>query len=217
MERVADFLVVLATGLVVVARVPQMLRLVRTRDVAGVSLASPVLGTVSGCAWVGYSAAVELWPAIPARVLMVLVNASLAALVAAVGRMWWVALLAGCLWAGALGAAGGFGGTVLLGSILAAAYLIQTAPAVWVAYRAPGPSGVAPATWLLAGAETLLWGGYGLIHSDPAYTSLGIIGVGASLAILARVLVVGRRRGRDGVDPLDQSRFGLGTDHVAHR
>ncbi len=216
MERVADLLVILAAGLVVVARVPQVLRLVRTRDVAGVSLTSPVIGAVSGCAWVGYSAAVELWPAIPARVLMVLVNALLASLVAAVGRMWWVALPAGCLWAGVLGGVSGFGGTVLLGSVLAGAYLVQTTPAVWVVYRASGPSGVAPATWLLAGAETLLWGGYGLIHSDLAYTSLGVVGVGASLAVLLRVLVAGRHPGQDGVDPLYQSRFGLGTDYAAN-
>ena len=99
------------------------------------------------------------------------------------------------LWAGLLVVLSGYGGIVLLGAALAGAYLVQIVPAVWTVYRCALPSGVAATTWLMAGAEMMLWAGYGLVHANLAYTCLGLVGLCASFLVLLRLTVASRVEG----------------------
>ncbi len=191
----ADLAALLATGLAVVGRFPQIRRLAQTLDRSGVSLAAPAIGAVTECAWVGYTGAAGLWAGVPAGVLMVLANLTVAMLVVGCGAAWRTAITAAGLWAGLLVVLSGYGGIVLLGAALAGAYFVQIVPAVWTVYRCALPSGVAAATWLVAGVEMTLWAAYGLVHANLAYTCLGLVGLCASFLVLLRLTVASRVEG----------------------
>ena len=62
----ADIAVIVATILAVGSLVPQAVRLLRTRDIVGVSVLWTVLGVVTNLAWFAYALARELWAGAPA-------------------------------------------------------------------------------------------------------------------------------------------------------
>ncbi len=168
---------------------PQLLRVWRTGDGAGVSWSWAALTSASNGGWMAYFALSRFWSAlVPATSATVLAGA-LAVLLgrAGVGRRpaavvaGWVALLA-LVWAVA-GRAG-------LGTVLTVSFVLQVAPSVWTAYRTDRPTGISRGTWLLILAELGCWGGYGVHHADPRLTVLGGTGVLASLLMLARVQAV---------------------------
>ena len=84
------------------------------------------------------------------------------------------------------------GGLASLAVLLAGAYAVQVAPAIWTVWRTPTPTGVAAATWSLIGVEGALWCVYGLHHGDPAVVSFGIIAMAAAAAMLARKATTAR-------------------------
>ena len=105
------------------------------------------------------------------------------------------------------------GGLTALAVLLAGAYAVQVAPAIWTVWRTPSPTGVAAATWSLVGVEGALWCVYGLHHDDPAVTSFGIIAMVAAAATLARKATTARaptpsdEPRRRGPDPSTMSRI----------
>ena len=190
MHAVFSLLPLAAAILAVPQFLPQLARLRRTGETAGVSWSWAALTSVNNAAWFGYFALSGFWTALIPAVSATVLAAALAVMLARRGTgvprrpaalvVAWVALL--ILAAGLFGRAG-------LGTVLTVAFLLQVTPSVWTAFRAGDTTGVAAGTWLLIFGELLCWGVFGVHESDPRLIVLGATGVTASLLVLARVAV----------------------------
>jgi uncharacterized protein with PQ loop repeat len=188
MHAVLSSLPLAAAILAVPQFLPQLARVRRTGETAGVSWSWAALTSVNNAAWAGYFALSGFWtalvPAISATVLAGALTVMLARRAGAVPRR--PAALA-VAWAALLVAAAALSGRAGLGAVLTAAFLLQVTPSVRTAFRAEDTSGIAAGTWLLIFGELLCWGVFGVYESDPRLIVLGATGVTASLLVLARV------------------------------
>ena len=166
--------------------IPQLTRLRRTGDTAGVSWTWAALTSVNNGAWTGYFALSRLWTALIPSVSATLLAAVLAVMLARRDGLPARPAVAAATWAALLGVAGGLLGRAGLGTALTASFILQTAPSVWKAYRSQRVSGVSRGTWMLILGELLCWGIFGTYESDPRLMILGWTGVAASLLVLAR-------------------------------
>jgi uncharacterized protein with PQ loop repeat len=199
MHAVFSLLPLAAAVLAVPQFLPQLARLRRTGETAGVSWSWAALTSVNNAAWAGYFALSGFWtaliPAVSATVLAGTLAVMLARRAAGVPRR--AAALA-VVWAALLVLAAGLSGRAGLGTVLTVAFLLQVTPSVWTAFRAEDTTGIAAGTWLLIFGELLCWGVFGVYESDPRLMVLGATGVTASLLVLARVA---RPRGRRPLRP----------------
>lgn len=92
---------------------------------------------------------------------------------------------------GLLALAATVGGRVGLGTLLAAASIVQVAPSLWTAYRTTHPTGISKGTWALVCGELSCWLIFGLWKSDARLITLGITGVLAGILMLARAQQAG--------------------------
>ena len=188
MHAAFSLLPLVAAVLAVPQFLPQLARLHRTGDTAGVSWSWAALTSINNAAWAGYFALSGFWtalvPAISATVLAGTLAVMLARRGAGFPRRPAALALA---WAALLIAAAGLAGRAGLGTALTAAFLLQVTPSVWTAYRAGRRTGIAAGTWLLILGELACWGVFGIYQSDPRLIVLGATGVAASLLVLARV------------------------------
>ena len=188
MHAAFSLLPLVAAVLAVPQFLPQLARLHRTGDTAGVSWSWAALTSINNAAWAGYFALSGFWtalvPAISATVLAGTLAVMLARRGAGVPRRPAALALA---WTALLIAAAGLVGRAGLGAALTAAFLLQVTPSVWTAYRAGRRTGIAAGTWLLILGELACWGVFGIYQSDPRLIVLGATGVAASLLVLARV------------------------------
>lgn len=167
---------------------PQLARLARTGETAGVSWSWAALTSINNAAWAGYFALSGLWTALVPAISATMLAGALTVMLARRGAgfprrpaalaLAWTALL--------ITAASLFGRTGL-GDALTVAFLLQVTPSVWTAYRTDDTAGIAKGTWLLIFGELLCWGVFGSYESDPRLIILGASGVTASLLVLARV------------------------------
>ncbi len=173
---------------------PQLARLRRTGDAAGVSCSWAALTSVNNGAWTAYFALSRLWTALAPSISATLLAGILAVWLARQGELPQRAALSISGWAALLAVAGGVFGRAGLGAALTASFILQTAPSVRKAYRSERVSGISAGTWLLILGELLCWGIYGTYEPDPRLIVLGWTGVTASLLILARVAAQARSR-----------------------
>jgi uncharacterized protein with PQ loop repeat len=167
--------------------VPQILKLRRTGDTAGVSWAWAALTSLNNAAWLAYFALSGFWTAIVPSSSATLLAGALAAMLTARGQArtrtgvvitaWAALLITGFIVAGRTG----------LGTLLTAAFILQVTPSIWTAYRTEHPTGISPATWMLILGELSCWTTFGIHKSDPRLMILGVTGVTASILILARI------------------------------
>lgn len=165
---------------------PQILKLRATGDTAGVSWSWATLTSLNNAAWFGYFMLSGYWTAsLPSTAASVLAGTVAVMLVrrGALNRraIGWIAG-----WAGLLVLAGVVGGRVGLGTLLAAASIVQVAPSLWTAYRTAHPTGISRATWALVFGELSCWLVFGLWKTDARLVTLGATGVLASVLMLAR-------------------------------
>ena len=188
MHAIFSLLPLVAAILAVPQFLPQLARLRRTGETAGVSWSWAALTSVNNAAWASYFALSGFWtalvPAISATVLAGALAVMLARRLAGIPRRSAALALA---WAALLIAAASLFGRAGLGAALTVAFLLQVTPSVWAAYRADRTTGIAAGTWLLIFGELLCWGVFGIYESDPRLIVLGATGVAASLLVLARV------------------------------
>ena len=188
MHAAFSLLPLVAAVLAVPQFLPQLARLRRTGETAGVSWSWAALTSINNAAWAGYFALSGFWtalvPAISATVLAGVLAVMLARRGAGFPRRP-AALALG--WAVLLIAAAGLSGRAGLGTALTVAFGLQVTPSVWTACRANRTTGIATGTWLLIFGELLCWGVFGLYKSDSRLIVLGATGVTASLLVLARV------------------------------
>ena len=165
---------------------PQILKLRRTGDTAGVSWSWATLTSINNAAWFGYFMASGYWTAsLPSTAASVLAGTVSVMLVrrGALNRraISWIGA-----WAGLLALAAVLGGRIGLGTLLAAASIVQVTPSLWTAYRTHHPTGISQGTWALVFGELSCWLVFGLWKTDPRLITLGATGVLASLLMLAR-------------------------------
>ena len=188
MRAVFSLLPLAAAILAVPQFLPQLARLARTGETAGVSWSWAALTSINNAAWAGYFALSGFWtalvPAISATALAGTLAVMLARRRAGIPRRPAALALA---WAALLLTAAILLGRAGLGTALTAAFLLQVTPSVWTAYRSDHTAGIAAGTWLLILGELLCWGIFGIYQSDPRLIVLGATGVAASLLILARL------------------------------
>ncbi len=185
---------IVATAATVVAGgflLPQIIRVVRSGDVAGVSPVWAGFGLVTNLAWVLYLGRNGIWAAVLAPGLAVLAyGVTLGVLRGRGGGPWALASVAYASVLAGLGAGAGMAGIALF---LVIAPGVQLVPAVAAAYRSRCPSGLSPVTWALSLAEAGLWGLYGWMVADPALVGYGVVTSGGSLLVLARLALLAPR------------------------
>ena len=189
MHAALGLLPLLAAILAVPQFLPQLARLRRTGETAGVSWSWAALTSVNNAAWAWYFALSGFWTALVPAISATVLAGALAVLLGRTGggiprRPAALALA----WTALLIAAAGLFGRAGLGTALIAAFLVQVTPSVWTAYRSDRTTGISVGTWLLILGELLCWGVFGVYRSDPRLTVLGATGVAASLLVLARVV-----------------------------
>jgi uncharacterized protein with PQ loop repeat len=188
MHAAFSLLPLVAAILAVPQFLPQLARLRRTGETAGVSWSWAALTSINNAAWAGYFALSGFWTALVPAISATVLAGALAVMLARRGagaRRRPVALA--LAWTALLIAAGGVFGRAGLGSALTAAFLLQVTPSVWTAYRADHITGIATGTWLLILGELACWLVFGVYQSDPRLIILGATGVAASLLVLARI------------------------------
>lgn len=185
-ETLANVAVVLAAISTAAFLVPQIFKLVRTRDTAGISTTWPALGFAINVGWFSYMISQQLWVSIaPPAITFTAYGVTLWALRRA-GRDIAPTYLRGAGAAVALVAITIVGGWTVLGVALGLSYGAVLAPSVWTAYRTASPSGIAPLTWWIGAVEALLWGSFGWYHSDRGILTFMVVGVTASTLMLVR-------------------------------
>ncbi|MEU4221656.1 hypothetical protein [Actinoplanes sp. NPDC026623] len=187
MGHLFDSLPLIATAFGIPQYLPQIAKLRRTRDPAGVSWSWAALAAVNNAAWFGYFASAGYRTALVPATAATLLATTVAVLLAGLGRagVRSAAWVGG--WAGLLAGAAAVAGTRVLGLLLAAAAMVQVMPSIVTAYRTRRPSGVSAGTWRLTLGEVSCWAAYGLYRCDPRLIALGVTGIVASVLMLARV------------------------------
>jgi uncharacterized protein with PQ loop repeat len=188
-----DYAPIAATAFAVPEFLPQILKLRATRDTAGVSWSWATLTCLNNAAWMAYFALEHYWTAlIPSSSATVLAG-TLAGLLSVRGQARLRPAIPIGTWAAILVTAYLVLGRTGLGALLTAAFAVQVAPSIWIAYRTPRPTGISSGTWLLILGELSCWLTFGLYKSDPRLITLGLTGVTASALMLARIHRTTRR------------------------
>lgn len=193
MGDLLDYAPIVAAAFAIPQFLPQIRRLSRTRDTAGLSWPWATLTSVNNAAWIVYFALSGYWPALVPSTAAALLAGALALTLArrqAINVNHAAAIAA---WAALLVTAGVVAGRNGLGMLLTAALALQVTPSLWTAYRTANPTGISRGTWLLILGELSCWTTYGLHRSDPRLTVLGVTGVSASILMLARIHRTRRR------------------------
>lgn len=197
MGHLLDYLPIAAAAFGIPQYLPQIVKLRITHDTAGVSWSWAALTSLNNSAWLAYFLLSHYWTAsIPSSAA-----ASLAGTVAIMlARRGLVTPRAAVLvggWATLLVTSYAVAGRAGLGTLLAAASIVQVTPSIWTAYRTTRPTGISRGTWLLVLGELSCWTVFGLYQSDARLISLGVTGVIASLLMLGRILQVARAERRE--------------------
>jgi uncharacterized protein with PQ loop repeat len=167
--------------------VPQVVRVLRTRSVAGVSGPTTWIGFAVNVAWVTYGIARGLIPVAVLSGAYVAGYVVIGALLVRGGnrRGTGVGLLAGLLLV-ALTLVGGWG---LLGTALALVVVPQYLPQVVEAWTGDDLTGLSPGSYVVAVLDGVVWGGFGLVAADAPLVLYGVVMVTVASAVL-----VGRSR-----------------------
>lgn len=162
--------------------VPQVVRVLRTRSVAGVSGPTTWLGFAINSAWVTYGVARGLLPVAVLSGAYVMGYVVVGVLLVRRGNRRGIG--AGVLAAIGLAALVVVGGWAALGTVLALAVLPQFLPQVVEAWRADDLTGLAPGTYLIALVDGLVWGGFGAVAGDRPLVLYGVIMCSVAVAVL---------------------------------
>jgi len=167
--------------------VPQLVRLVRTRDAAGLSPTSLLVGSVNHTAWSVYLWWAETWGLLAANLVSSVMWYALTVLglrLVPLGRSWHVPLA----W-GLVVLVAGTQGRILLGVVLGVGSLVTFAPQAVRAWTAPSLRGVSVSTWWLLAAQGVGWSVVSLPAGLIGGSIFGVVALLASASVLAAVAV----------------------------
>ena len=187
MHAVFSLLPLAAAILAVPQFLPQLARLRRTGETAGVSWSWAALTSVNNAAWLTYFTMSRYWTALVPSTSATLLAGTLAVLLLRRRPLGTRPAALISVWAITLAAAGMTAGRAGLGTLLTAAFLLQVTPSLWTAYRTPRPTGISTGTWLLILGELTCWLTFGLHTADPRLITLGTSGIIVSALMLARI------------------------------
>jgi uncharacterized protein with PQ loop repeat len=180
-----------AVALAVAISVPQLLRLLRTGQVGGVSLAASANSTISFAAWTVYALSVDdVWllassaVGVPGQALTTWLAFRRGA---SRSRLWmpvtWIAILM------AAAATDRTLDTHLAAGVVGASVLWYLTPALVEAWRSPDVSGIAAGSWWVLTAEGAVFLAYGSLTGEPAMSLYGLVCLVGSAAMLARLAI----------------------------
>jgi uncharacterized protein with PQ loop repeat len=174
---------------------PQARHLARTRCVDGISASWVGVSVALNAWWFAYGIAAGVWALIPVSGISLALYVTIAVLlVKALGRRSLIGIGVGAFGLGMVPLpALLLGGWTAAGVAIGLSYGIQLFPAVVAAFRTRALTGIAPATWILAFVEALLWLVYGTGIADMALAVSGAVGAVLAGAILVRLAVTGHR------------------------
>lgn len=185
-QTLANVAVVLATIGTVTFLLPQIIKLIRTRDSSGVSSTWPALGLVINIGWFLYMINNQLWLAVLAPFVTFASYGVILWALGRSGRDLRNSYLRGLGWAVLLIGVTMVASWETLGVVLGLSFAVQLSPSVWSAYRTEDPSGVSPGTWWIGLAEALLWGAFGWFHGKAGIVTFSVVGAIASVLMLIR-------------------------------
>jgi MtN3 and saliva related transmembrane protein len=183
-------LTAVAVVLAVTQPVPQVVRMLRTRSIAGLSGSTTWLGLTINSAWVAYGVGRGLLPVAVLSGAYVVGYATVGVLLLRHGMRRGTGTAA-------LAAVGLIGFTLVagwaaLGTALALAVGVQFVPQVVQAWRSPDLSGLSAGTYWVCALDGAIWGAYGLVMVDLPLVLYGVV----MLAVAVLVLVPRRRWAR---------------------
>ena len=187
MTDALDYAPIAATAFAVPQFLPQIRKLLVTRDTAGLSWSWAALTSLNNAAWIAYFALEHYWTALIPSSSATMLAGTLAVLLSIRGQARLRPSIVIATWAMMLVAAYLILGRTGLGALLTAAFVVQVAPSIWTAYRTEHPTGISSGTWLLILGELSCWLTFGLYKSDPRLITLGLTGVTACALMLARI------------------------------
>jgi uncharacterized protein with PQ loop repeat len=172
----------LAVVLALTQPIPQVVRVLRTRSIAGVSGPTTWIGFTVNLAWVSYGVARGLLPVALLSGAYVAGYVAVGVLLVRAGNRRGVAT--GLLAAVALAGVAAAGGWVVLGTLLALAVLPQFLPQVVHAWTADDLTGLAAGTYVVAALDGMVWGGFGLLVADGPLVLYGAVMCAVAVAVL---------------------------------
>ena len=190
---VAPLFVVVGTFLGLVRALPQLGRLLRSRDARGVSVDTAATSAVVSAAWAAYGALTGQWAVTFASGASALTFALVTLAALRYGRRVGE-LRTTPAWLGVLAVAGGVWDARGLGVLLPVSVLVANGPQLVVAWRERDLSALSLGTWLLSVGEAAAWGTYGLLARDRSILVYGALHLLTSGGIVA-LLLAKRRRG----------------------
>lgn len=172
---------------------PQVVRLVRTGDVDGVSVPATLWASVAYVLWMIYGGREGL-PFVVLANLQATVGFGLVVLLAAGRRpvppaVWLTAALGAAL----LGVAAVAAPTTAVGALAIAAGASGFVPQTIVALRDQDLSGLSITTYLLIALSTSVWAAYGIAEADPFLVAPTVLILPCALIIAARIRLTSRR------------------------
>lgn len=200
--KFADVFVIVATIIAWATLVPQIRRLLSTRDPEGVSVTWPVIGLVSNTAWTFYLASQGHWAATPGTVGMVVFYVVVLRILWRLGVSLRVGVIRGLAWTATLAVIGVSGGWRVFGLVLGWSYAVQLMPALVSTYRSENPTGVSIGSWALIVIESALWGAYGFILDDVPIMIFAVTGVVTGSLIVARAVNKRTTNGQRVIPPI---------------
>ena len=181
----AALLGALGTLVGLVRALPQLIRLLRTGDVHGVSLDTAATSSIVSFGWATYGLltdqlAVTLATGSSGVVFLLITLVALRR-----GRSV-TELRAAPIWFVVLVAAASFAGDSGLGILLPVSVLVANVPQLLVAYREADLTGLSLSTWLLSVTDGAVWTVYALVTGDTAILVFGLLQLSTSGAIVMR-------------------------------
>ncbi len=175
----------IASAVFLARLVPQPMKLRRTGLPEGLSPMAAMNGVISDVGWVlyGFSAAlVPVWAVSVASLVPTV--ATLVLLLVTTRRVPRPDLVGSGIWLLSVAMAWQLGALV---TVLGLSVVVNHGPQVVAAVRERDLRGISTTTYLLAIADAVLWGAYGLAVRDPALLAYGGVLIAASGVILARI------------------------------
>lgn len=182
----------IGTFLGLVRAVPQLSRLITSRDARGISIDTAATSSVISFGWTTYGLFTGQMPVATATFSSAVVFAAIAAAALHLGRSlgeiktapWWYFVLLGALITS---------GTEGLGAVLAFSVLVGNVPQIVTTFKEADLRGLSPATWAFSMADGAVWLVYALVADDPAILAYGILQLVTSSVISARRFVWARK------------------------
>ena len=192
-EALALWVGVAGNTLTFVQITPQIVRLLRTRRIEGVSPAWAAVGMTINLGWITWVLAERLWLPIPAVVAAIASFGAVLYLLyrngADVRAALWVSAGIAVACVGIQQAAG----WTVLGTVLGLSNGLYLGPSVVAAWRAHTPVGVSPLSWVLTVLEGAVWGLYGALVAAVPIMVYGATAILLAAAVLLRLWMTRHR------------------------